>query len=246
MNIHGLDPVFQMRSIFCFMCSHADGAMRESSWKVACLLEASAKAASRSASEVKIWERHQLENAHDIFHDTGYYTVTAPRSWNMTPSAEQDGSLVFWKLKIILNLVLSAGGLPEATSKATCLGSSIRGQGCLRLLQNWQRRATPCKQVLAGALSLSLSPLFSLSNATSTLSNSTHIYWSAAIHQNCRSSTASPESATNCFHLLSSESQALKQREWRCMMWKSPTSTTPVIGWIQSLVETPSQFKKSF
>ena len=46
-----------------------DSAMRGSSWKVACLLAASAKAASRSASEVKIWDRHQLDNAHDISWD---------------------------------------------------------------------------------------------------------------------------------------------------------------------------------
>ena len=153
---------------------------------------------------------------HMIYHETGYHTVTAPRCWNMTkPSAEQDGSTSILKIEnLSQSRIISARDFLWQLPKATRLGSSIRGQGCLRLLRNGQRRAIPCKQVLASSLSASASLSLSQLQPFRIHSNSTHIYWNAAIRQNCRSSTAALESATNCFHLLSSESQALKQRVW--------------------------------
>jgi len=111
-----------------------------------------------------------------IYHETGYHTVTAPRCWNMTkPSAEQDGSTSILKIEnLSQSRIISARDFLWQLPKATRLGSSIRGQGCLRLLRNGQRRAIPCKQVLASSLSASAS--LSLSLATSTLSNSFEFY----------------------------------------------------------------------
>jgi len=80
------------------------------------------------------------------------------------PSAEQDGSTSILKIEnLSQSRIISARDFLWQLPKATRLGSSIRGQGCLRLLRNGQRRAIPCKQVLASSLSLPLSLSLSLS-----------------------------------------------------------------------------------
>jgi hypothetical protein len=74
------------------------------------------------------------------------------------PSAEQDGSTSILKIEnLSQSRIISARDFLWQLPKATRLGSSIRGQGCLRLLRNGQRRAIPCKQVLASSLSASAS-----------------------------------------------------------------------------------------
>ena len=228
MNIHGLDPVLQWNQPFDLRAATPTG-----QGYAGILLKSSLSPCSLCQGSFTLSIGGQ---------DLGQ-APAGQCTWYIMrqPSAEQDGSTSILKIEnLSQSRIISARDFLWQLPKATRLGSSIRGQGCLRLLRNGQRRAIPCKQVLASSLSLPLSLSLSLSRNFNPFEFYPYLL-------NC---SYSPKLSVLhcctgiCHKLLPLAFKRVTSLETKGMKWKSPTSgTTPVIGWIQSAVETFSQFK---
>ena len=145
MNIHGLDPVLQWNQPFDLRAATPTG-----QGYAGILLKSSLSPCSLCQGSFALSIGGQ---------DLGQ-APAGQCTWYIMrqPSAEQDGSTSILKIEnLSQSRIISARDFLWQLPKATRLGSSIRGQGCLRLLRNGQRRAIPCKQVLASSLSASLS-----------------------------------------------------------------------------------------
>ena len=145
MNIHGLDPVLQWNQPFDLRAATPTG-----QGYAGILLKSSLSPCSLCQGSFTLSIGGQ---------DLGQ-APAGQCTWYIMrqPSAEQDGSTSILKIEnLSQSRIISARDFLWQLPKATRLGSSIRGQGCLRLLRNGQRRAIPCKQVLASSLSASLS-----------------------------------------------------------------------------------------
>ena len=216
MNIHGLDPVLQWNQPFDLRAATPTGQryagiLLKSSLSPCSLCQGSftlsigGQDLGQAPAGQCTWYIMRQDITQWPHQDAGI--------WQSLPQSRMV-QLVFWKLKIFLNLALSARGTSCGNfrkqpalavlfaARAACASFETDNAERYHANKSWPALSLP--------LPLSLSQL----QPFRIHSNSTHIYWNAAIRQNCRSSTAALESATNCFHLLSSESQALKQRVW--------------------------------
>ena len=240
MNIHGLDPVLQWNQPFDLRAATPTGQgyagiLLKSSLSPCSLCQGSftlsigGQDLGQAPAGQCTWYIMRQDITQWPHQDAGI--------WQSLPQSRMV-QLVFWKLKIFLNLALSARGTSCGNfrkqpalavlfaARAACASFETDNAERYHANKSWPALSLP--------LPLSLSRNFNPFEFYPYLLKCSYSPKLSVLH--CCTGI--------CHKLLPLAFKRVTSLETKGMKWKSPTSgTTPVIGWIQSAVETFSQFK---